>query len=129
MRARVISPSPAQRSTPPDDHALQPQKTETKPLCSTLPEDAPTTLEATTPAQPLLLPAPAAPEAPSTALLALEAADTPPSDRSDANPQPTQVDPQRRLAFARYLFRRGIFNEGFPREALPAQYRQRAPEA
>jgi hypothetical protein len=38
------------------------------------------------------------------------------------------VDPERRLAFGRFLVRRGVFNEGFSDNAVPAQYQSRAPE-
>jgi len=39
-----------------------------------------------------------------------------------------QVDPARRLAFARYLVRRGVLNEGFASEKLPSQYQQKQPD-
>jgi hypothetical protein len=133
MRARVTSPAQAERFALSDDSAVQRQKAETNPLCSTLSKDAPATPEPPPPPQPLLLPPPPAPEVSSAPLLALPpppsvgpADASPPSERSGGSPQPVQVDPQRRLAFARYLFRQGVLNEGFTRDGLPAQYRDGA---
>ncbi len=129
-QARVTSPPQANRFMVSDEHDLRRQKAETNPLCSTLHEDAPADQEPSTPAQPLLLPAP--PETPSAPLLALpsppalEASDTFPPTEPTGESQPFQADPERRLAFARYLFRRGTFNEGFANEAMPAQYREQA---
>jgi hypothetical protein len=129
MRARVTSSSTANRFMFPDEEAVRRQKAETNPRCSTLPEDAPATLEPPTTSQPLLLPAPSAPEASTAPLLALPAPSTP--GAADASPPEVsggiiQADPESRLAFARYLFRRGVFNEGFTGESVPAQYRDRA---
>lgn len=129
MRARMTSPAQADRFAFPDDSAVKRQKVETNPLCSTLHEDLPATPEPLPP--PLPMPPAAAPEAASVPLLALP---TPPAaGAADAaeppgEPLPFQADPERRLAFVRYLFRRGVFNEGFSRESLPAQYRERTPQ-
>ena len=128
MRARVTSPSTANRFMFPDEEVVRRQKAETNPRCSTLPEDAPTTLEPPTTSQPLLLPAPSAPEASTAPMLALPAPPAP--GAIDAAPETSgetiQADPASRLAFARYLFRRGVFNEGFTGESVPAQYRDQA---
>ncbi len=135
MHARMTSPAKANRFTFPDDSAMRRQKAETNPRCSTLHEDAPAAPEPPAPPQPLLLPPPPAPDSPASAsLLALPA--PPSAGASDSSqfpepagePQPLRADPERRLAFARYLFKRGVFNEGFTPDALPAQYRDRAPE-
>ena len=131
MQARMTSPSKADRFAFPDDSALKRQKIETNPLCSTLHEDLPAPPEPPPPPQPLLLPPAALPEAASAPLLALP---TPPAASAadtaepSGEPRPFQADPERRLGFARYLYRRGVFNEGFTREALPAQYRDRLPQ-
>lgn len=134
MRARVTSPTQANRLMFPDEHTVKRQKAETTPLCSTLPEDPPAMREPPTTEKPLLLPAPPAPEASSAPLMVLPpsangAADAaPPAEPPGDSPQPVQADPESHLAFARYLFRRGIFNEGFTRESLPAQYQRQAPQ-
>jgi hypothetical protein len=47
--------------------------------------------------------------------------------QESAGPTPA-VDPERLLAFGRFLVRRGVFNEGFPDNAVPRQYQNRAPE-
>ncbi len=130
-RARLTTPSPADRFAFPDAPGVKRQKAETNPLCSTLHEDSPADDEPAPPSQPRLKSIPPAPEAPSTALVALP---TPPAmDASDAKlpkqtseAKPCHADPERRLAFARFLVRRGVFNEGFARESLPAQYQDRA---
>jgi hypothetical protein len=129
MRAHMPSPSKANRLIFPDTDALERQKAESNPLCSTLHEEMPPTYEPPTPPQPHLMPPPPAPETASAALLALptpptrEASDASPLAEPSDEPQLVQVDPQRRLEFARYLYRSGVFNEGFPSNALPAQYR------
>ncbi|HEY7355200.1 MAG TPA: hypothetical protein VH590_02005 [Ktedonobacterales bacterium] len=130
--ARVTSPAQANHVTLPENRAARRQKAETNPLCSTLSQDEPAAHE---PPPPLLLPAPRPPEASSFPLMALPppamgAADAAPSAEVAAeSPQPPRVDPERRLAFARYLFKRGVFNEGFTRETLPAQYWEQTPDA
>jgi hypothetical protein len=131
IRERVTSPPKANRFTVSDDQNIRRQKAETNPLCSTLHEDLPADQEPPTPPQPLLLPAPPTPESASAPLMTVPALPT--IGASDAalpepgdEPQLFQADPERRLAFTRYLFRRGIFNEGFSGETVPAQYRDRA---
>ncbi len=136
-RARMTSPSQANRFPFSEDHAVRRQKVETNPLCSTLHadmprEDVPAPHEPPTLPQPRLLPAPEAASAPMLALPSPPAAGA--SDAASAAApagaaQPPCVDPERRLAFARYLFRRGVFNEGFTSDSLPAQYRDQTPEA
>ena len=132
--ARDTSPAKANHFTLPDDHTTRRQKVETNPICSTLSQDEPAVHEPP-PAQPLL-PAPTPPETSAFPLMALPTppatgmADASPSAAPvDEHPQPPHVDPERRLAFARYLFKRGVFNEGFSRESLPAQYWDQTPEA
>jgi hypothetical protein len=134
MRERVTLPPKANRFGVPDDHDIKRQKAETNPLCSTLHEDLPADHEPLTPQQPLLLPAPLAPDSASAPLMALPALPATgagdaasPSEPTD-EPQLFQADPERRLAFARYLFRRGVFNEGFSSRAVPAQYRDQVPQ-
>ncbi len=132
VRARVTSPSQANRFAFPDDQAIRRQKAETNPLCSTLPEEAPAPHEPPTAPQPLLLPATITPEILPAPLLALppppstEASDVLASSEPSGGATPMYVDPERRLAFARYLFRRGVFNEGFTHGSVPAQYHDRA---
>jgi len=128
MQARVTSPSKADRFAFPDDSALKRQKIETNPLCSTLHEDVPATQAPPPPPQPLLMPPASASEAASAPLLALPpppAASAAEAAEPSDEPPPFQADPERRLGFARYLYRRGVFNEGFTRDSLPAQYRDR----
>ncbi len=128
--ARMTAPRSARRFAVSDPDQIRRQQAETNPLCSTLHEDMPpATREPTTTGEPLLLPTPIEPErtsslpalppaslssAPASANASREAAETP----------VVQVDPARRLAFARYLVKRGVFNEGFASEKLPAQYRR-----
>ena len=132
--ARVTSPTQADHVTLPENRAARRQKVDTNPICSTLPQDEAAAHEP--PPQPLLLPAPRPPEASAFPLMALPpppapgAADAAPSAEMAAeSPQPPRVDPERRLVFARYLFKRGVFNEGFTRETLPAQYWDQTPDA
>jgi hypothetical protein len=133
-RARITSPAQANHFTLPDDQTTRRQKAEANPLCSTLSQEEPAAREP--PPQPLLLPAPLPPETSAFPLMALPpppamgtADDSPAAAPADEHPQPPHVDPERRLAFARYLFKRGVFNEGFTRETLPAQYWDQTPEA
>ena len=132
-RARATSPVKADHFTLSDDQATRRQKAETNPICSTLPQDEPAAHEP--PPQPLLLPAPLPSEKTLFPLMALPpsapgAADAAPSSGlADEDIPPLRADPERRLAFARYLFKRGVFNEGFSRESLPAQYWDQTPEA
>ena len=132
MAARVTSPPKANRFMVPDDHDLRRQQNEANPLCSTLHEDLPADHAPPTTPQPLLLPAPPAPETSSAPLLALPASPSMgPSEATATSeqagePQPFYADPERRLAFVRYLFRKGVFNEGFTDRGLPAQYRDQA---
>lgn len=134
MRERVTSPPKANRFAVSDDHHIRPQKAETNAPCSTLHEDLPADHEPPTPPQPLLLPAPPASEPASAPLMALPAlpamgaSDASSPSESSGEPQLFQADPERRLAFARYLFRRGVFNEGFASGIVPAQYRGQAPQ-
>jgi hypothetical protein len=134
MQAHMASPSKVDRFALPDTDAVRRQKVETNPPCSTLHEDPPAPPELTAPPEPLLLSPPPPPEASRAPLMALPtppaagAADASASVEPSAQPQPLQADPERRLAFARYLFRRGVFNEGFTGESLPAQYRDRRPQ-
>jgi hypothetical protein len=134
MQARMTMPPRTDRFVFPDENAVRRKKVETNPLCSTLHEAPPATHEPSAPPQPLLLPPPPAPEAPAAPLLALPAppsagaADVSLPAEVSGEPQPSQADPARRLDFARYLYRRGVFNEGFTSEALPAQYRDRTPQ-
>ncbi len=124
-RTRVTSPSPTNRFMFSDD-AVRRQKAETNPLCSTLPEESSVPHEPSPAAPPPLLPAPATPE-PTLAL--------PPPARGAAEAVATaaepadgsiQADAEIRLVFARFLYRRGVFNEGFTSESLPAQYQDRS---
>lgn len=125
VRARVTSPSPTNRFMFSDD-AVRRQKAETNPLCSTLPEELAATHEPPTAAAPPLLPAPVTPE-PTLALPppAQGAAEAVASAAAPADGS-MQADAESRLAFARFLFRRGVFNEGFTSESLPAQYQDRS---
>lgn len=127
MQARMTSPRSADRFAVSDPNRTRRQKADTNPLCSTLNEDAPARHDVLPPAQ--SPPLPAEPDLPPSPLLALPA----PAGSTQASGSVSeevdqvadiQVDPERRLAFARYLVRRGIFNEGFSREKLPAQYRR-----
>ena len=124
IAARMTSPRSADRFAVSDPQWTRRQKADTNPLCSTLNEDAPSRHDALSPAQPP--PVPAADSEPPSAPLLLPA----PASSTQASPEEAtqasaiQVDPERRLAFARYLVRRGTFNEGFSRERLPAQYRR-----
>ena len=125
--ARVTSPRSADRFAASDPNRTRRQKVDTNPVCSTLNEDAPTRRDALPPAQPP--PSPAESALPPVPLLELPAPSgsaqaTAPAPEENAQAAAIQVDPERRLAFARYLVRRGIFNEGFSREKLPAQYRR-----
>jgi len=127
MQARLTSPRSADRFAVSDPNRTRRQKADTTPLCSTLNEDAPPRHNDLPPAQPQ--PFPAESELPPAPLLALPApsggAEALPAFSEEADqPAAIQVDPERRLAFARYLVGRGIFNEGFSQEKLPAQYRR-----
>jgi hypothetical protein len=118
IQARMTSTRSADRFAVSDPKWTRRQKVDTNPLCSTLNEDAPPRHDALPPAQ--LPPSPAAdPETPPA-----PASSTQDSSGEAAQASAIQVDPERRLAFARYLVRRGTFNEGFSREKLPAQYRR-----
>jgi hypothetical protein len=124
----VTAPPRASHFTVSDDQNIRRQKAETNPLCSTLHDDVPADHA---PPTPPLLPATDPPESSSAPLMAVPALPT--MGTSDAaQPEPGdearlfQADPERRLAFARFLFRRGVFNEGFPGETVPAQYRDQA---
>ena len=127
IQARVTFPRSADRFAVSDPNRTRRQKADTNPLCSTLNEDAPPRHDALPPAQ--SPPLPAAESVPPAAPLLLPA---PAGSAQASAPAPEeaeqvvaiQVDPERRLAFARYLVRRGVFNEGFSRERLPAQYRR-----
>ncbi len=125
IQARMPSPRSADRFAVSDPQWTRRQKADTNPLCSTLNEDAPPRHDALPPAPPPPSPAadPEPPSAPAGALPA-PASSTQASSGEAAQAAAIQVDPERRLAFARYLVRRGIFNEGFSREKLPAQYRR-----
>lgn len=126
MQARMTSPRSADRFAVSDPNRTRRQKADTSPPCSTLNEDAPARHDALPPAQP---PSPVESESPPAPLLALPApagstqASAPVAEEAD-QVSAIQVDPERRLAFARYLVKRGTFNEGFAREKLPAQYRR-----
>jgi hypothetical protein len=126
QRARVTSPRSTRRFAVPDSNQIRRQQADTNPLCSTLHEDMPpaTPESATKP----LLPAPLPPEwTPAFPALppALSSVPASASASHEAAEAPVvQVDPERRLAFARYLVKRGVFNEGFASERLPAQYRR-----
>ena len=129
-QAQFIAPRNVDRFAMPDLDRTRRQPIETNPLCSTLPEDAPTTQKPSLSAEPPS-PGPSVSEFPAAALPVLPSAPTPTSASGAAPPSGTeenaaalQVDPERRLAFARFLVRRGVFNEGFARESLPAQYRR-----
>ena len=134
VHQRVTAPPRPNRFALPEDHDIRRQKAETNSLCSTLHEDVPADREPPMPPQPLLLPAPPTPEPASAPLMALptlpaiRATDASPPPEPTSEPPPFQADPERRLAFARYLFRRGVFNEGFSSQIVPAQYRNRAPQ-
>jgi hypothetical protein len=125
IQARVTSTRGADRFAVSDPKWTRRPKADTNPLCSTLNEDAPPRRDTLPPTQPPPLPA-ADSEPPSAPLLALPAPASSPQDSPGEAAQAVaiQVDPERRLAFARYLVRRGTFNEGFSREKLPAQYRR-----
>lgn len=126
VQARATFPRSADRFAVSDPNRTRRQKADTNPLCSTLNEDAPPRHDALPPAQ---SPPPPAESAPPPAPLLLPApagstqASVPAPEETD-QAGAIQVDPERRLAFARYLVRRGVFNEGFSHERLPAQYRQ-----
>ncbi len=118
VQARIMSRPNADRFASPDPHATLRQKAESSPSCSTLHEDPiPPPYETEFP---LSRPAPPMPTASLTS-----SADAPAQE--SAGPTPA-VDPERRLAFGRFLVRRGVFNEGFPDNAVPRQYQNRAPE-
>jgi hypothetical protein len=126
-QARMTSPRGVDQFAVSDPNRTRRQKAETTPLCSTLNEEAPPRHDAVPPAQPPPLPADIEPPpAPLLALPAPAASAQNPVPAAEETDQPAaiQVDPERRLAFARYLVKRGIFNEGFSRERLPAQYRR-----
>jgi hypothetical protein len=116
MRARAFSSRQAIFSDP---NATRWQNSQTAPRYPTRPEaPASSRLKAPTPA-PEPPPAHTAlvPVAPTSA-----ASPPPPRSEADDQAQQTQRETERRLIFARYLVRRGTFNEGFAPESLPAQY-------
>lgn len=117
MGARAFSPRQTVFSDP---HATRWQNTETTRRYPTWPEapasprlKTPTPTPEPPPAQTAIVPAAPPPAA------------SPPSPLAAAEPEKTPQEAERRLTFARYLVRRGTFNEGFAPESLPAQYQPR----
>lgn len=128
MRARMTFPRGVDRFAVPEVDRTRRQKADTSPLCSTLHEDA------LPPEPPLLTDPPLSPAAPvpdpAPALSpAFPPASVPKGSAAASaaegvnEPSTVEVDPARRLSFVRYLVRRGVFNEGFASDSLPAQYR------
>ncbi len=126
-RARVTSPSQTNRFMFSDD-VVRRQKAETNPLCSTLPEEPSASPAPPTAAPPPLLPAPATLETPLALPPPAKGAAEAGAPAAEASDGSVQADSESRLAFARYLYRRGVFNEGFTRDSLPAQYRDGSPQ-
>ncbi len=118
MGARAFSPRQAAFSDP---NVTRWQNTETARRYPTWPEapasprlKTPTPTPEPPPAQTAIVPAAPPP-----------AASPPPPLAGAAEPEKTPQETERRLTFARYLVRRGTFNEGFAPDALPAQYQPR----
>jgi len=128
MQVRMTQPSQAGRFAFPDSKTIRRRKAKNTAPCPTLSEGPPAAHDPPAPslprAIPLFLPS-GTPAGPLLALPASSADATPVSEQGD-EPRPFQADPARRLAFARFLVQRGTLNEGFPRDALPAYYRDRA---
>lgn len=122
LRAKTFASRNVDQTLFPNHNATRRKKSETTPLCSTVSDDLPPSRLASPP-QPAAPPTPPLPLVPGAAP-AQAVPPAPPAD-ADATEQVVQADAQRRLVFARYLVRRGTFNEGFSSDALPAQYRDR----
>ncbi|HEY7122702.1 MAG TPA: hypothetical protein VH540_02005 [Ktedonobacterales bacterium] len=115
-RARAFAPRQAVFSDP---NATRWQKPDATPRYSAWPEEAKSSRFKTP--QPTSEP----PPAPKAIVPVAQPPETsPPPSPADIEDQAhkAQLEAERRLTFARYLVRRGTFNEGFAPETLPAQY-------